>query len=116
MGPDPQWPPLRNDDVFFDGDGMVSYFRIENGQVDFKSRYVRTEEYKLERAARRALFGLYRNPFTNGPSVAGKDRNTAHTTPIWHGDRLLVLKVDARPIEVHPDILETIGLWDYEAS
>lgn len=116
VGPDPQWPPLRNDDVFFNGDGMVSYFRIENGQVDFKSRYVRTEKYKLERAAHRALFGLYRNPYTDDPSVAGKDRNTANTTPIWHGGRLLVLKEDSRPIEVDPDTLETIGTFDYDGK
>ena len=38
------------------GYGMVLMFRCDNGHVDFKSRYVRTENFMLERAARRSLF------------------------------------------------------------
>jgi len=50
----------------------VSLFRFENGHVDFKMRYVKTERWKAERAARRSLYGLYRNPFTDDRSVQGK--------------------------------------------
>ena len=68
--PDPQYSPMLGDDTFLSGDGMVSLFRFENGHVDFKMRYVKTERWKAERAARRSLFGLYRNPFTDDPAFA----------------------------------------------
>jgi carotenoid cleavage dioxygenase-like enzyme len=48
--------------VPIDGDGNVSAFRIYNGRVDMRMRYIETERYKLERRANKALFGLYRNP------------------------------------------------------
>src|SRR5690606_13124286 len=61
--PDPQYPPMLGDDIFISGDGMVSSFRFENGHVDFSMRYVMTERLKNDRAARRSLHGVYRNPF-----------------------------------------------------
>jgi carotenoid cleavage dioxygenase-like enzyme len=112
-GPDPQWPPLLGDDVRFNGDGMVSMFRFAGGRVDFRSRYVRTEKFVLERAARRALFGAYRNPFTDDPSVRGKIRGTANTHIIPHAGTLLALKEDSPPVALDPDSLETIGNWDF---
>ncbi len=111
--PDPPFPPLLGHDTYLSGDGMISLFRFENGHVDFKMRYVQTERYKAQHAARRGLFGLYRNPYTDDPSVRGKGRGAANTTPIWHGKRLFALKEDSRAMEVHPDTLETIGEWDY---
>jgi len=68
-GPDPQYPPFLGDDVYINGDGMVTMFRFENGHVDLKQRFVRTERFLAERKARRSLFGLYRNAYTDDPSV-----------------------------------------------
>jgi carotenoid cleavage dioxygenase len=112
-GPEHQYPPFRGDDVFINGDGVVSMFRVKDGHVDFKTRFVHTERYKLQKAARRSLFGEYRNPYTDDPSVAGKDRGTANTHVVWHGGRLLALKEDSRPVEMNPDTLETVGTFDY---
>lgn len=42
---------------WFNGDGNISAFRISNGHVDFKQRYVRTEKFVREAEARRALLG-----------------------------------------------------------
>lgn len=114
--PDPQYPPMLGDDTFLSGDGMVRMFRFENGCVDFKQRYVRTERWQNERAARRSLHGRYRNPFTDDPSVRGKGRGAANTTPVWHGGRLLALKEDSRGWQVDPHTLETLGEWDYEGK
>ena len=71
VGADPAWPPFVERDFYFNADGMVAMFRFENGHCDFRSRYVRTPRFAAERAARRSLFGAYRNPFTDDPSVAG---------------------------------------------
>jgi len=51
--PDPQFPPIQGWDTFLSGDGMVRAFHFRNGHVDFAQRYVQTERWKLERAARR---------------------------------------------------------------
>ncbi|HEX3990464.1 MAG TPA: carotenoid oxygenase family protein [Acetobacteraceae bacterium] len=112
-GPDPQYPPLMGDDVYINGDGMMSMFRFADGHVDYKSRYVVTERFLAERKARRSLFGLYRNSFTDHPSVAGVNRTTANTTAIWHAGRLLALKEDSRPYEIDPDTLATRGVYDW---
>jgi len=114
-GADFYFPPLHGDDVFVNGDGVVSAFEFRDGHVDFRTRFVRTEKFVLERAARKALFGAYRNPFSDDPSVAGKNRGTANTNIVWHGGRLLALKESARPVEIDPVTLETIGDWDFDA-
>jgi carotenoid cleavage dioxygenase-like enzyme len=66
---DPQFPPLSGDDIYLSGDGMVSLFRFDRGRVSLRKRYVRTERWKNEHAAGRSLYGRYRNPFTDDPSV-----------------------------------------------
>ena len=67
--PDPAHAPLHDDDIALSGDGMVSRFLFEGGQVDYDIRYVHTARYAAERKARKALFGRYRNPFTDKPEV-----------------------------------------------
>ena len=77
---DPTYPPLHGTDIFLNGDGMVHMLRLENGHADLKTRYVRTPKFLAERAARRAIFGAYRNPYTDAPEAAGIDRGTANTS------------------------------------
>ena len=63
-------PPQNEWPTGFNGDGHVSRFRFENGSVDFAARYVKTARLMAEREARKRLFGVYRNHFTDDPSVA----------------------------------------------
>jgi carotenoid cleavage dioxygenase len=112
-GPDTQYPPHLGDDIYVNGDGMVSMFRFEDGHVDFKMRYVQTERWKAERLARRSLYGKYRNSYTDLPEVRGKDRGTANTTPVWHAGKLFMLKEDHIPMQVDPETLATIGPFDW---
>ena len=74
---------------------------------------VRTERFVAERNARRSLFGDYRNPYTNHPSVEGVDMGTANTTALFHAGKLFALKEDSRPVIIDPDSLETVGRWDF---
>ena len=111
--PDNAHAPMYEDDIALNADGMISRFHFEKGAVDFDIRYVETERYKAEREARRALFGRYRNPFTDHESVAGMDRTLANTTPLWHAGRLFMTKEDGRAYEINPHTLETAGKWDY---
>lgn len=113
-GPDPRYPPRMGDDININGDGMVTCFQFHDGHVDFRSRYVRTEKFRLESAAREALYGVYRNPYTDDPRVAGRDRTTANTNIVYHAGRLFALKEDGLPHELHPETLETLGRYNYD--
>ncbi len=115
-GPDPQFPPKLGDDIYLNGDGQVTMFRFADGHVDLRTRYVRTEKFVAERAARRALFGAYRNPFTDDTSVAGLSRGTANTSAVFHHGKLFALKEDSPPVELDPDTLETIGRYTFRGK
>lgn len=107
VGPDFQYPPKFANNIPFDGEGHVSMFRFDNGHVDLKTRYVRTQRFKAQQAARKALFGMYRNPFTDDPGLENVSRGTANTTVVYHAGRLLALKEDSPPIAMDPLTLET---------
>ena len=114
--PDPQYPPRLGEDTFLSGDGMVGRFWFENGHVDYSQRYVKTERLEADRAARKSLFGSYRNPYTDDPAAKGIERGAANTTPIYHAGKLLALKEDSRAVELDPVTLETVGRYDYEGQ
>ncbi len=114
--PDAQFPPLAENDQFFNGDGMISMFRFRNGKVDFKQRYAQTDKFKKEREAGKSLFGAYRNPLTDDESVQGMIRGTANTTPIVHAGKLWALKEDSPPLLMDPLTLETIGYHDFDGK
>ncbi len=111
---DPRYPPRLGKDIFLNGDGMIHMVRIENGHADLKTRYVRTPKWKAERTARRALFGAYRNPYTDDAQVEGMDRGTANTSVWWNDGKLYALKEDSRPTRLDPDTLETLGSHDFD--
>ena len=106
-------PPQNEWVSGFNGDGHISLFRFRDGHVDYRGRYVQTDRLKAERAARRRLFGVYRNRLTDDPAVAHVDRSAANTHVYWHGGRLMVLKEVGLPYLVDPHSLETQGRWDF---
>ena len=112
-----QYRPPENEWLTgFNGDGHVSAFHFANGHVDCVGKYVKTARLMTERKARRRLFGVYRNHFTDDPSVANIDRSAANTHLYWHGGKLLTLKEDALPWAIDPYTLETVGLWDFDGK
>jgi len=111
--PDAQFPPRFDNDQFFNGDGMVTMFRFHGGKVDFKQRYALTDKLKLERAAGGALFGAYRNPLTDDPSVKGRIRGTANTNVMVHAGQLYAMKEDSPCLIMDPLTLETTGYTDF---
>ena len=111
-GPNPQYAP-RGHYHWFGGDGMVHAFHIEDGQVDYRNRWVRTVKWHKERAAGRSLFSAF-NPMDNDPSVAGLETDgVANTNIIWHGGKLLALEEGHAPFELDPHTLESVGPHSY---
>ncbi len=114
--PDPKFPPRLGDDIAFNGDGMISQFRFRNGRVDLKQRWCRTDKWQLEEAAGKALFGAYRNPLGDDPSVKGRYRGTANTNAWFYGGYLYGLKEDSPPVAMDANTLETFGYSDFEGQ
>lgn len=111
--PDNQFAPMFDNDQFFNGDGLVSMFRVHDGKVDFKQRYAHTDKWKLENAAGKSLFGQYRNHLTDDPSVEGEIRGTANTNVMVHGGKLYAMKEDSPCLLMDPLTLETFGYTDF---
>ncbi|MFC3099032.1 carotenoid oxygenase family protein [Alteraurantiacibacter palmitatis] len=107
------YPPKFPDDSPFAADGIASAFRIADGSCDFAARFVETPRYLANKAARRQLFGYYRNPFTDEPEATGISGTVSNTNIIVFAGRLLALKEDALPYEVDPATLATIGPHDF---
>jgi len=116
VGADRQYPSGRDDDIFIDGEGMIHMFRFKDNHVDYVSRWVHTERYKRQKAARRSLFGRYRNRYTNDPSVAGVHMGTGNTTALFHAGRLYALKEDDLPHRIDPETLVTLGRDDFDGA
>jgi len=116
-GPDRQFPPRCADSwPGANADGMVSAFTIGKERIDFRMRYVMTERLRAERTASRAMFGAYRNPFTDDPAVAGIDRTVANTAIVWHADTLFACKEDGLPYVIDPVTLATMGRYDFDGA
>lgn len=108
VGPDFRYPPRYANEVPFNGDGHVSMFRFYDGNVDFRSRYAQTQRFLAERAARQALFGNYRNRYTDLPGVRRLSGGTANTHLMFHHDKLMALKEDSPPVVLDPHTLATL--------
>jgi carotenoid cleavage dioxygenase-like enzyme len=107
VGPDAQHP-MRAGNIPFDGEGHVSMFRIQNGHVNLRTRFVRNERYVAQEKAGKILFPMYRNHYLDDPSVKGLSRGTHNTHIIHHNGKLLALKEDSPPAAMDLNTLETL--------
>jgi carotenoid cleavage dioxygenase-like enzyme len=109
------YPPRFADDSIFNADGFVGMFRFKNGIVDFTGRWVRTARWQNDSAAKRQLYGYYRNPFTDDPSIRAQTierpylRTLANTNVLAHAGKLFAMKEDGPPYELDPKTLATRG-------
>ena len=114
-GPDPQFPPL-GEYHWFAGDGMVHMFRVENGRVRYRNRWVRTVKWALERREGRSLFNPF-NPMLDDPIAKGvRNDSLANTNVIWHGGKLFALEEGHAPFELDPETLESVGTWRFDGQ
>lgn len=114
IGPNPQFPPLGAKHHWFLGDGMVHGLFIEDGRVRYRNRWVRTEQFKLERAAGRRLFSSAFGGEMPDASVANKQRNVANTNIVFHGGKLLACEEGNPPVAMDAANLDTAGSWTFD--
>lgn len=122
VGPEFYFPQRYPDDGIVNGDGYINMFRFKDGIVSYRSRWVRTPRWENDRRAHRQLYGKYRNPFTDDPSIREETiakpwlRTTANTHTLAFAGKLFATKEDALPYEINPRTLETIGPWDFHGG
>ena len=96
-----------------DADGMIRQFRIENGQVTFSNKHVRTQKFKDEEKAGRYIYPSfaqhvprYNMMFTN--SVA-RVKNQASVCAFVFGGKLFVTDEVQALTQLKLDDLSTLG-------
>ncbi|MDJ0714798.1 MAG: carotenoid oxygenase family protein [Prochloraceae cyanobacterium] len=110
-GPNPQFTPIGNYH-WFDGDGMLHGVKIDSGRASYCNRYVRTQGFKIERDANKAIWsGLLEPPQMDLPY--GPSKNAANTALVWHSGKLLALWEGGEPHAIKLPELETIGTYNY---
>jgi carotenoid cleavage dioxygenase-like enzyme len=114
-GPNPQFPPRSSYHPFL-GDGMIHAFRIEDGRVHYRNRWVRTPRFLAEREAGESLFGSFED-MSRDPRGEGVPNGPSNTNVVWHGGRLLALvEGGLPPVELDPETLETRRIWDFDGG
>ncbi len=110
-GPNPQFAP-RGPYHWFGGDGMIHAFHIENGNVSYKNRWVRTPKWTLENQEGEGLSGTFGNPRYTDPRVMALGSTIANTNIVWHGGKLLALEEAHAPYSLDPASLMPVGPKD----
>lgn len=97
---------------FFDGDGMVHAFRMEEGRAWYRNRVVRNASFESEQAAGRC------NQNFIGSAVSEPDpsimmRQQPNTNVIHFGGKLLAMVENSHPFELDPRTLAPMGPVDF---
>jgi len=111
-GPNPQFAP-RGPYHWFAGDGMLHAFRVQDGRVAYRNRWVRTPKWELEHAEGEGLSGAFGNPRFSDPRIVKLGSTVANTNVVWHAGRLLALEEAHAPFEVDPVTLAPKGTHDF---
>ena len=98
----------------FDGDGMITAIKFEDGKATFTNKFVKTkgylEEQKKNKFLYRGVFGTQKKGGFLNNLFDLNLKNIANTHVIKLGDELLALWEAAGPHALNPNNLETIGL------
>ena len=116
VAPDPQFPAKAGNDIYFNGDGIVSMFRFKDGPRRFQTSLCADRQMEARarggaRAVRRLSHAGHRRRERERAL-----RGTANTNVIAHAGRLFALKEDSPPVLMDPITLETSGYYDFGGS
>ena len=106
---------LQRDDQrythWFDGDGMIQQFAIEQGNVSHSGRFVQTEKYVEEEAAQRFIYNAAGTTFDDALNGRNNDTaNTANTALLHWDDELLALWEGGSAYSLDTHTSQTKGL------
>ncbi|MEM7763724.1 MAG: carotenoid oxygenase family protein [Pseudomonadota bacterium] len=99
---------------WFDGDGMIQRFRIEDQTIVHDAQYVQTEKFTREQRTRRFLLpGAGTDIESDVPSGNNDSGNVANIALLPWNSELLALWEGGSAYRVDPDTLETLGRKDW---
>lgn len=99
----------------FEADGAITAIRIGNGAVDGAVRIIDSAGLRDERAAGVPLYGPRASyPRRLASALRGRNKNTANTAPMVYQGRLFAMMEAAKPTELDPNDLTTIGEVDLD--
>jgi carotenoid cleavage dioxygenase len=92
----------------FDGDGLVHGFRIADGRVHYRNRFVRDDSYLADERLGPSGYDFlnFRVP---DPAPEAPLRAPHNTNVVWHHGRLMALVEADHPWEMDPRTLESRG-------
>jgi len=106
-GPNPAQAPQELHH-WFDGDGMLHGVYFENGQAEYRNRYVRTRDFSADLAGGCGAGGVMLPAHRERAGTVYKD--TANTDVLLQGGSLLALwYIGGVPLRLDARTLETIG-------
>ena len=107
----------RRYDHLFESDGALGAVRFGGGLAAGAHRVIRSAGLRQEQEAGRPLFGsVVSRPRRILNNLSGRAKNLANTNVlVWQG-RLFGLLEAARPIELSPDDLRTLGEADLDGA
>jgi carotenoid cleavage dioxygenase len=95
---------------WFDGDGLVQAWHIEDGQVRHQARFVQTQKFRAEQAAGRFLLPAFGTAIHSERPVRNADSmNAANTSVMLQADSLYALWEGGSAYELDPATLATRG-------
>ena len=107
-GPNPQFA-TRGLHHWFQGDGMIHAFHLENGRMSYKNRWVRTPKWEMEHAEGEGMSGTFGMPQTTDPRLFALQSTTANTNIVWHAGRLLAVEEAHMPFRIDPATLMPVN-------
>lgn len=113
-GPNPRFQP-QGRYHWFDGDGMLHAVSFTDAGVHYQNRFVETEGFLKEKKVGRALYRGLLEPPDVAMALAGLNpyKNSANTSVVYHGNRLLALWEAGSPYELRLQNLDTVGKMDF---
>ena len=95
---------------WFDGDGLIRSWRIDDGGARLAARFVDTPKRRQEEKLGRMVIPGFGTPAGAGVAVGSNDdTNPANTSIIRAGDDLLALWEAGSPVAIDPETLATRG-------
>lgn len=102
----------------FDGDGMVSQFRLDGTSVHYRNRYVRTRHFEHGQRSDRIRYRGVGTQIPGGPvaNIGRRPGNVANTNIVNYDGGLLALWELGNPHRIDPDTLDTMGAVDFDGT
>jgi all-trans-8'-apo-beta-carotenal 15,15'-oxygenase len=96
---------------WFDGDGFIQRFAIEDGRARHSGKFADTLKRRIETQRQEIIFpGFGTRGQPGAPIQSPDDINAANTSVLMAGGELWALWEGGSPLRMNPDTLDTIGI------